>query len=322
MIMKHIFIINPAAGKGNRLYELKAKIHAACRKCGVDYFIYETKGVGDAASFAAARAAEGKPLRLYACGGDGTLNEVVSGAIGASHVAVGLIPMGTGNDFHRNFSHGEKFFSIESQLHGRVDRIDLLRCNGHPCINMLNIGFDCDVVVATERIKRRIYLPTEIAYIVGILQRFCGKIGTQFTVRLDGEKPLSQPMTLFTAANGRFCGGGFQAAPFASLKDGEMDLCMVGKVTHTMLVRVIGSYRKGTHFENSLLKDCLEYRRVKQADIIFPRAHLLCIDGETMYAKRLHLTVEPAALSFICPRGARPLAYERPHGNGIYESQG
>ncbi len=311
--MKHVFIINPAAGKGNRLYELKARIHATCRKRGVDYTIYETKGVGDATAFVKAKVAEGLPMHLYACGGDGTLSEVAGGAAGATHVAVGLIPMGTGNDFHRNFANGDKFFDIDSQLHGRVDRIDLLRCNGRPCINMLNIGFDCEVVVATERIKRHMYIPTELAYIAGLIDRFCGKIGTKFKIKLDSGETVLHPMTLFTAANGGFCGGGFYAAPRASLTDGQMDICMVGRVSHTTFLRVIGSYRHGTHFDNHLLKDRLEYRRAKWANITFPHEHLLCIDGETLYAKKLHLEVEHRALSFICPRGARPLAYKHTH---------
>ena len=82
-------------------------------------------------------------LRFYACGGDGTLGEVVNGAAGQVNAEVGLIPIGTGNDFVRNFADAGDFFDIEAQVMGEARAIDLIKCNDRYGINVVNVGFDC-----------------------------------------------------------------------------------------------------------------------------------------------------------------------------------
>ena len=101
--MHHYFIINPAAGQGKA-----AKLVPAIREYmegeGLPFTIYQTKGVGDAMAYMRYMAKKG-PARFYACGGDGTLNEVVNGLKKFPECEVALIPAGTGNDFLRNFTN-------------------------------------------------------------------------------------------------------------------------------------------------------------------------------------------------------------------------
>ena len=99
--MKHIFIINPAAGKADKTAEYTAKITAACE--GLDYEILLTQAPGDATRMAREAAETGREVRLYACGGDGTLNEVVAGAAGYDNAAVTCYVGGSGNDFVKIF---------------------------------------------------------------------------------------------------------------------------------------------------------------------------------------------------------------------------
>ena len=84
--MKHIFIINPAAGKFDKTADYTSKIEAACR--GLDYEIAVSREPGDCTRIAREAAQTGLEVRLYACGGDGTLNEVVAGAAGFDNAAV------------------------------------------------------------------------------------------------------------------------------------------------------------------------------------------------------------------------------------------
>ena len=118
--MKHCFVLNPAAGKGKIAAELTKKIEAVCRAREVDFEVYLTMGVGDATDYVLRAAAERtEPIRFYACGGDGTLGETARGIMSLENrdsVSLGLIPVGTGNDFARNFSNKENFFDIEAQL--------------------------------------------------------------------------------------------------------------------------------------------------------------------------------------------------------------
>ena len=149
--MKHIFILNPAAGKGTAEAKILPGILAAAKSADIDYEIHRTINAGDACRFVQNRClseAE-RALRFYAVGGDGTLNEVINGAYGFVNAEIGLIPAGTGNDFPRIFKHPEYFSDISKQLTGQAHTIDLIRYNDRYLINMMNIGLDCAVVAKT-----------------------------------------------------------------------------------------------------------------------------------------------------------------------------
>ena len=99
--MRHVFIVNPMAGKRDSVQKLLSRIREVYPQGG--YEVYATQAAGDAHRLAM-EAIEGRePVRLYACGGDGTLNEVVNAAAGCPTAAVTNVPVGTGNDFLRIF---------------------------------------------------------------------------------------------------------------------------------------------------------------------------------------------------------------------------
>ena len=112
--IKHVFILNPAAGKREGKESLRSQIEQACLARGVDFVIHVTGQAGEATSFVDAFCTRepDTQLRFYACGGDGTLSETVNGAYGHPNAAVGVIPVGTGNDFVRNFSGKQAFLDI------------------------------------------------------------------------------------------------------------------------------------------------------------------------------------------------------------------
>ena len=110
--MKHIFILNPAAGKENAKEKLAAQLKSVY--ANVDYEIYETRGRGDASAYIKQYCETNKEsVRFYACGGDGTLNEVVNGAVGFPQASVGCIPCGSGNDFVKYYGGKEIFLNME-----------------------------------------------------------------------------------------------------------------------------------------------------------------------------------------------------------------
>src|SRR5665647_2515123 len=97
--MKHVFIINPAAGKGRQACELKPKIEKYCDENSLDCIIHVTSAAYEAIGFVRELAKTGEHMRFYACGGDGTLYEVVNGAFGYPNAEVAVMPLGSGNDF-------------------------------------------------------------------------------------------------------------------------------------------------------------------------------------------------------------------------------
>ena len=127
--MRHVFIVNPVSGKADASLTLVPRIVAACAKADVEYEIRLTDHPGHAEELARAEAEQGTPVRLYACGGDGTLNEVLRGACGYANAAVGCVPCGSGNDFSRNFGERSQFLDLDAQLAGSEQPIDLMSTN-------------------------------------------------------------------------------------------------------------------------------------------------------------------------------------------------
>ena len=101
--MKHLFIVNPVAGGKDRTPEVAAQAEAVLGAAGLDCEIYVTKAPMDAVDKIREEAKTCDDLRVFACGGDGTLNECVNGAALLPNVSVTCYPGGTGNDFIKAF---------------------------------------------------------------------------------------------------------------------------------------------------------------------------------------------------------------------------
>ena len=128
--LKHIFIINPSAGKNDSRQRIYTMAEALREKHGLDVQCMLTASVGHAAALARGLAESGEEVRLYACGGDGTVNEVANGIAGYANAAMTCIPIGTGNDFLKNFGADyEKFLDAEN-LWIEDDFALVSMCNG------------------------------------------------------------------------------------------------------------------------------------------------------------------------------------------------
>lgn len=310
--MKYCFILNPAAGKGTLVEELKTNIEKRCLASGVSFEIYLTTCVGDATEYVRKTVEEcpEEDYRFYACGGDGTLCEVVGGAVRVadrSRVSVGLIPSGTGNDFVRNFTERENFFDIDAQLGAAEYAIDLIRCNDLYAINMINIGFDCEVVCKTARLKRKKLIPSKLAYVAGLVFTLIRKPGLKGRFSKNGEEATDRQYLLNTYANGCFCGGGFHSNPKSDLRDGMIDALFVNNVTRRKFLTLVGDYKKGTHLQPKF-ETILHNEKVERMDLYFDGETNVSVDGEVVQAKELHLSVERGALNFLIPVGSAPLA--------------
>ena len=126
--MKHIFVVNPLAGKkGRDAQRIIPEIDSYCKAQGLDYQIYCTKAAGDGQEFVRRIAEKGEYVRFYACGGDGTLFEVINGSFGFENVEVAVLPLGSGNDFIRLFGTKEQLANVEAQVNGTVIDLDLIK---------------------------------------------------------------------------------------------------------------------------------------------------------------------------------------------------
>lgn len=313
--MRHVFLINPAAGGGRGHDELLNKIRTVCEARGIDHLIHITQYAGNATEVVReicdTLSAE-HTARFYACGGDGTLCEVLAGMAECPHAELGLIPCGTGNDFARNATPKDSFFDIDAQIDGEAIPIDLLYANDRPCINMINIGFDCEVVCKKDEYNRKPHFPHKLAYIIGVAATFLHMPGIRARISIDGNPFEDCELQLTTMANGEFCGGGFHSNPRAALCDGQIDVLQILPVSRFTFVRLIGSYKAGTHLDGDKNAAILRTHKCRNLHMQFDHDQNICIDGDVMQARELRVEVIPAAVRFAFPRGAA-LCHPAPH---------
>lgn len=311
--MKSYFIINPAAGKSDAGNMLIPEIERYFSRHPGFYEIYHTSGVQDAEHFVCSRCHapenEGMQLRFYACGGDGTAREVASGTIGFENAAFGVFPRGSGNDFIRNFP-GHNFSSIEAQLNGSILPIDAFRCNGMLGINICNIGLDAEVADNMTRFKRLPFVNGSMAYNLSVLSVFFRKMGAHAHYQSDYNAPFEKSVLLTVIANGKFYGGNYMGAPRANLSDGQLDLCIVPKISRLRIPLLLGKYKRGLHFEDKLMKKLILYKNASLIQIAYDRPVTMAIDGECSTVSQVEVHILPHALRLVLPEPEKKATYQ------------
>lgn len=300
------------AGQGKGIKELIAEIESASKELNMESEIYITKYIGDGMNKARAIAESlnGEPARFYGCGGDGTNNEIINGAFGFDNIAVGCVPIGTGNDMVRNFPDGGDFLNIKEQLMGAPQKIDLMKYSGiidgtyqdRYCVNMFNIGFDCNVVELAARLKKKPLIAGSTAYLLAVLGMFIQKKGICLKLTENGETLIDGEVLLCAIANGSYCGGGMYTSPQASLDDGVFDLNVIKNVPRATFLKLFPKYQKGTHLEAPDIDRILDVKKCQSLNLI-PREKnfFLCADGEIHLAEEIAIEIAPKALNFIVP---------------------
>ena len=305
--MKHCFIINPASGKQTTKEGLDVKIAELCSKRGADFDIFFTQKSGDARDYIAnyMHNDTAEEIRFYACGGDGTVSECVNGFMSRedrSNMSLGVVPVGTGNDLVRGFEGNEAFLDIEAQLDAVPMMIDLLRCNDFYSVNMINVGFDCQVASKTAETKK--HFPSKLAYIAALVVTLIKKPGTVADIFADGEAAgVDRDLLLMTFANGNFCGGGFRSNPNAKIDSGEINGMFVKNISRTTFLGLVGSYKAGTHL-NEKNASVISERCAKTFEVSFDAPTQISVDGEIVTVDGMKLECVPEAMSFLVPNGA------------------
>ena len=300
--MRHIFVINPTAGKRDAREFLIPQIRQAFNGNEAPE-IYVTQGRQDAIAFVRERCfreRKNEELRFYACGGDGTISEVAEGLWGCSHASLGVIPCGTGNDFVKNFPEAD-FLSIPAQLAGREQLVDALRFNDRLSLNLCNVGLDADVAHHMHRFKRLPLVTGTGAYNLSIVYTFFHRLGRKARFIVDGkELPVTQAV-LMVVGNGRFYGGGYQGAPLARGDDGLMDVCIIPMLSRATILKVIGKYQKGLHVSDSRLRNIITYVQCRTLEVAYEEPVTMCVDGETFENDKITARVLPKAIRLVVP---------------------
>jgi len=220
-----LVIVNPneGNGKGKKDWEI---IAALLKKADIDFFVRFTERKSQAIDFSMEGIAAGY-RKIITVGGDGTLNEVVNGVFSnitcpTNDISLGLIPVGTGNDWGRMFGiplNYEKAIAIIKENKQLVHDIGLVnffirseKFNRH-FINIAGLGFE-SVVVRRTNIQKDKGLGGKLIYFYNLVMSLLSYQNTKAEVTIDGEK-INADVFSINVGNGRYCGGGMRQTPNA-----------------------------------------------------------------------------------------------------------
>ncbi len=308
--MRHVFIINPRAGKRDqtaRIYEMANHLRSAH---GLDCTCMLTDRPGGATEMARRLAEEGRPLRVYACGGDGTVSEVANGLAGFSNAAMTCIPSGTGNDFLKNFGLDMgKFRDAENLWDGPVFPLDLIDCNGRYCLTIACNGIDAQVAESVHLYSRSPFLNGRGSYLASVAANFLLRdIGHHWTVTLDGETAEGD-FTLISVCNGRHYGGGSIPVPEARMDDGILNTILVRKISKAAFARMFKIYSAGNYRQVSHAARTVTAREVRICSDL--EEIVTCLDGECFRSHEVIIRLADKRLNFFGPKGCDPNATAR-----------
>lgn len=300
--MKHYFIVNPAAGikdsSNNILEELK-KLKEEMGS-SFDYEVYLTKGTGDATSAVKDYCSKlDDKARFYACGGDGTLNEVLNGLDFSKDIELACYPCGSGNDFVKYFENPEAFKDLRKLVNGKSRLIDVLKVNDKYSINITNFGMDATVCVVMDKLRRKKIIGGKHAYTNAVLYSILFKRNNNCQVILDGEEIHNGKMLLCAVANAKIYGGGYKCAPDAVIDDGKFQLCMIKALSLFKISKAVNAYKAGTHLENKTVRPYIIYKEGTEVTVKAPKGIALCLDGETSVVGEFNVKLMHNALKFV-----------------------
>lgn len=302
--MKHLIILNGCAGEGEAIKHEK-EIKEAFE--GLNAEIHYSSAPGEATAFLRERLkTEERPLRVYACGGDGTVYECVNGIIDYPDIELAIFAIGTGNDFVKIYGGQEKFLDLKKIINGTVEEVDLSKIEcpelERPIysINAINVGFSAYVADYGNMYKLK---GKDNPYDRGIVPALMKNRKTPVRMIIDGEEMPMKKILMVDICQGKYIGSKFKCAPYSDNKDGLLDISIIPPVTLLTFVSVIKPFTDGVHLENPKTKKHFTTRRAKHIDVYCNRTEVLCVDGETVKGTEFHITALPKALKLVIPQG-------------------
>jgi diacylglycerol kinase (ATP) len=294
--MRTCVILNPTAGSVKEADAMKERLQALSTEP-----LLVSKQAGDAERFAR-EAAQGGTELIISAGGDGTLNEVVNGIASAGcQTALGLVPLGTGNDFARTLGiESNVEAAIEHLKKGQTRAIDLVRVTSDRVRYFLNVSSGGFSGVVDEKLTaemKKTWGP--LAYLRGAAAAFSELRGYAARIALDDQPPLEADLYNVVIANGRYVAGGIPIAPEAEVSDGLLDVVLISERGPTDLAIVAAQILLGKH----LGSDGIIFKRAKKIAINSRPGMWFNVDGELIGNEPAVFELLPQALQCVVAAG-------------------
>lgn len=276
--MRFVFIINPIAGNRTLQPKLKEKIRSMPNKENIQFSVFESEYAGHSKEIAEREAKKGDEVTVFACGGDGTVFDVLNGIYGYQNASIGIIPLGTGNDFIKSIGIKSDFLNIEYQISGGFRPVDVIKCGENVALNVACAGFDAHVADNMSRFKKKRFITGSVSYLISVFYCLFRFYSSKYRLIIDGTEKHEDDYMFAVGANASYYGGGFYPAPDAKLDDGYLDAVEVKRVSHPAFLTLINKYRKG------LLngKNFYSVTKAKKLVIECDEEIVVNLDGETV----------------------------------------
>lgn len=308
--MHYTIILNPAAGNGTA-GKRRAAIEAAFQGYDATFTVQETRHRGHGVDLAhqAAQTSEA----VVAVGGDGTIQEVARGVLtgqaeAGRTVALGIVPVGTGNDFVKMLDIPKAPAAAVAALmratphtvdYGVVEWEGPSEAGEQVFLNAVGIGFDAKAALVADRYK---FLPGTLAYLAAVLKTLRGwdapRVALTYTDAQGKEVPwYTGPLLLTNIGNGRCVAGGFYLSPEASVTDGLFDVCTIENVKTSRFLRILPRALKGKH----VTAPEAHVRRASHLTLTADSAVAVHADGEILAvaARRVAVRIVAQGLSVL-----------------------
>lgn len=271
------FLINPYAKNVKKLLpELEAKL----KETGTEYEFHTAESKTEFRELAGRLSSE--PAKIVAVGGDGTLNDVLCGLTCPENVELGLIPMGTGNDFAATAKIPTGLAALDLILHGEAKYTDYIECGNARSMNIAGLGIDVDIL---ERCYRMKHGGAKSKYFRSLLVSVFRYGGQKIEVTYDGET-LSETAFIAAVCNGRQFGGGIPICAPASIDDGKLDLVVISCPKRWKLPRLLIRLMRGKILDEPIAKHILcEEAVIKQLEGKFVQLDGELVESDTLSAR-------------------------------------
>jgi len=293
--MKHLFIINPLAGKGTAL-KLIPKIEKILGTLKEEYKIEITRYPGHAIELVKAYVKE-SDYRVYAVGGDGTLNEVLNGIVD-SNSSLGVIPTGSGNDYIKSITKDLSKDILYRTIVGTEKPIDIGKINDRYFLNISSAGIDAQIALNSIKFKKLPMINGFTAYLFSIIYTIL-KYKNQYIVAEIDDSIIKEITVLVAFGKGRSYGGGMKVLPYSVIDDGYLDICHVKAMSKFKILTLFPVLIKAKH---ASVKDYVSFFKCKSAKITFDTETPINLDGEIITAKKLSVSILTKKIKFIIPQ--------------------
>lgn len=296
--MKHLFVINPVSGYNAPTDDLTRAITSVAAELSLDYTIAFTQYAGHARRLVKDAVTSGGEWRVYACGGDGTLNEVACAVAGHDNAAITNYPRGTGNDFIKCFPD-KNFLDVRALATGNTVEIDCIDLgNERYAINICSVGVDANVAADVESFKWALKLGGKMPYNLSLVMNVLKGVSRHYLVEVDGVK-LPGNYTILVACSGQVYGGGFHACPDADPTSGNFEFLLIKQLSRLKIASIVGEYAAGNY--KKLIPQYIRHITGKQMSIKTDKPININYDGEIYQSNEVTIKFSPHKIKFILP---------------------